>query len=76
MFGGQPAVLAIWCFDAQPMRSDDEDEDAGLGRKLANGGGGTKGRGFQVGAGRFYLALEFVVERSDLLLQIFLLGVG
>ena len=63
-------------FDPQPMRRDDQNDDIGERGKRFEAGSGMERGGFQIGAGGFDAALEFVVERSDLLVEILLRGLG
>src|SRR5580700_3575181 len=56
------------------MRRNDKDHDIGEGGERLESGGGLERRGFQVGARSFDAALEFVMQRVDLLLEIFLGG--
>src|SRR6267378_3631717 len=60
-FLGKPSPLAFGRFDAEPARRDDEDDDVRERGKCPEAGGGLERGGFQVGAGSFDAALEFVV---------------
>src|SRR6266481_9980369 len=75
-FLGKPSPLAFGRFDAEPARRDDEDDDVRERRKCLEAGGGLERGGFQVGAGSFDAALEFVVQGVDLLLEVLLRGLG
>jgi len=56
------------------MWGDDEDDNVGEGGEGLESGGGLERRGFQVGARSFDATLEFVMQRLDVLLEIFLRG--
>src|SRR6266481_5803610 len=58
------------------MRRDDQNDDIGERGKCLEAGGGLERGGFQVGAGSFDAPLEFVVQGTDLLLEVFLGGLG
>jgi len=73
---GEPAPLAIRHLDSQPVRGDDQDDDISEGGKGSESGGGLERSRFQVGAGRFDAALKLMMQRADLLFEIFLCGLG
>src|SRR6266403_4307786 len=75
-FLGKPSPLAFGRFDAEPAWGDDEDDDVRERGKCLEAGGGLERGGFQVGAGSFDAALEFVVQGVDLLLEFLLRGLG
>ena len=58
------------------MRRDDQDDYISERRKCLEAGGGLERGGFQVSTGSLDAPLEFVVQGADLLLEIFLGGLG
>jgi len=76
MVPGNPSALAFGRFDPEPMGCDDQDYDIGERGESLEAGGGLERSGLQVGAGSLDAALEFMVQGADLLLKVFLGGLG